>query len=433
MGYAAMNALLAELDLSVPRGTASAMARVVASRVGQAVFGLGLQRRTEPASERELQRVDTLGSLAWSVVQLEPLTGYALQTHHLRLALRSGDRQRAAVALWLEAPLRAMRGSRRVEDTRRTLEAAREMAAGLDETRIPAAVFRTVEGIVALLEGRWVDSLHHLRDAEHAPNTSVIGHSSLRGSIYAMRAMNLYWMGRAGELLQRLPAEVRDMEDHGNLYGWLWLKLLEAWALSCSGKLDAAWATSELVRSRLPEGIFQLHRWYLEFGQVKFLLIEGKAEEAWRRLHEVSRRMRFAVLGQSQRVSGLWVRANAALARAAERPAVRGDMLAEARSLVRQLERERVPWVDALAKTVRASIAQAAGERDEALRLLAESEPLLEAHHLESLLALARFHRGRRLGGDTGRASLSLAERWMAEQHVVPSVTRVLLAGAWET
>jgi hypothetical protein len=429
-GYAAMRALLDDLDLSVPRSTAGALARIVVSRVGQALFGRRLRRRAEPASARELQRVDTLAGLAWSVVQLEPLTGYALQTQHLRLALRSGDRRRAAVALWLEAPVGAMKGTRGEGYTRRTLETARKMAAELGEDGVPAAVCRTIEGYVALLSGRWLDGLNHLDGAEHAANTSVIGHSPVRGSIYAMRAMTLFWMGRSGDLLQVLPAQIRDMEDHNNLYGWLWLKLLEAWALSCSGRLDAAWSVSEGVRARLPDGVFQLHRWYMEFGQVKFLLLEGKADAAWHRLEEVGRRTRFAMLGQSQRVSGIWVRANVALSRALEVPAARGEMLAEARRLARKMERERVPWVDALARAVRASIAEVSGNRDEALRLLAESEPLLEAHHFEAVLAMARLHRGR-LSGQS--ELVHKAETWLTSQRVTPSVTRVLLAGAWES
>jgi tetratricopeptide (TPR) repeat protein len=431
-GFASMNALLAELGLSVPGGPLSAVARMAVNRVEQSVFGLALRSRTQPASERELQRIDTLAGVAWSVVQLEPLTGYALQTQHLKLALRSGDRQRAAIALWLEAPIAAVKGSRGAPYTRRILAAAREMTEGLDESQMPANVLRCVEGIVALLEGRWRDSLLHLKDAEGSPNISVIGHGSLRGSIYAMRAMNLFWMGRSGDFLQNLPAQLRELEDNNNLYGWLWLKLLEAWALSCTGEIDAAWSTSELVSARLPERVFQLHRWYLAFGRAKFLLLEGDPDEAWQQIEDVRRRFRFTLLAQPQRISGWWVRASVALERAARSPAVRAEMLAEARRLTRQIEREDVPWATAIAMTLRASIAQVAGEHAEALRLLGAAEPLLESSHLEAVLAMVRWQRGRQVGGDAGRATRELAESWMAEQRVVPKLRRVLLAGAWE-
>lgn len=412
-GYASMRALLAELDLPVPRSRATSLAQIVRNRVDQALFGFSLRRGT--ASSRELQRIDALGGLAWTVLQLEPLTGYALQTQHLRLALRSGDRLRAATALWLEAPVSAMKGSRGTAHTERIIDAARAMTVGVT---IPDAVGRASEGTVALFEGRWAESLAHLRAAEQAPTTSVAGHGSLRGSIYAMRAINLYWMGRSGDVLDELGAQLRDLEARAHLSGWLWLKLLEAWALSCSGKMDAAWATSSVVEARLPAGAFQLHRSYLAFGRVKFLLIEGKVEEAWRRLQEIRRRTRFAMLGQSQRVSGLWVHASTALARGAARRSARAAMLDEARRLVRKMERERVPWVSAIAQTVRASIAAVAGERSSALQLLADAEPQLEAHGFEALLAMARLQRG-------------AAGAWMQQQRVTPEVQRVLLPG-WE-
>jgi hypothetical protein len=177
--------------------------------------------------------------------------------------------------------------------------------------------------------------------------------------------------------------------------------------------------------------VFKLHLWYLEFQQVKLMLGEGKIEDAWRRLDELERRHRFTLVGQSQRVSGTWVRANVALARAATTPSVRDEMLAQARALARRLERERVPWVAAIARTVRATIADVAGDQRHALELLAEAEPLLEAHHLEAVLAVSRLVRGQRVGGEAGREAVARAEAWMAAEHVAPSVSRVLLPGTW--
>jgi hypothetical protein len=428
-GFATMNTLLAMLDLSVPRSTTGAIARIVGTRIAETIFGRRLRRRSEPASARELQRVDTIGSLAFSVVQLDPVIRYALQRQHLRLALRSGDRQRAAYALWLEAPIIAVKGSRGAAATRRTLQAARDMAAGIDESHMPAAVFRIAEGIVAFLEGRWLEGLQHLQAAEQAPNTSVIGHSSLRGSIYIWRAMNLFWMGRSGDLLAALPSQLRDMEEHGNLYATLWLKLFEGWALSCSGRLEAARKVSESVRARLPPGVFRLHHRHLAHSQLQYLLLDGKAEKAWQ-LMQTGGTRRFAMLGQSQRVAGLWTRANVALGRAVATPAARDAMVAESRKLAHKMERERVPWVDAIARTVRASSALVAGHSDEAVQLLGEAETLLEAHHLESVLAVVRLQRGKMIGGDAGRKTLELAQTWMTAQRVHPSVARIFLAAS---
>jgi hypothetical protein len=141
--------------------------------------------------------------------------------------------------------------------------------------------------------------------------------------------------------------------------------------------------------------------------------------------------MRFATVGQVQRASGMWVRAAAALGRAQASPPLRKKMLGEARRMVRQLERERSPWILALARALEASIASVAGDAGAALRLLGEAEPLLDEHHLESVAAVARLARGRIMGGDSGRELEERAESWLSSQRVSPLVARVLLPGAW--
>jgi hypothetical protein len=424
-GYAAIDSVLAELGLSLPRSGPAAIAQAAWGRLRQKLSSQHLKKRAKPCSERELERLDTIAGLSWAVGMLDPLVGYALQTQHLRLAFRSGDPARAALALALEAPLAAMKGPKR-ERSRRTLDEARRLAVG--DPRVPEALFSTVEGLTALFEGRWPDGLRHMENAENQPHVGPIGHSPLYGTVASMRMMNLFWMGRSGDLLQAIPSVLRSLEERSNLYGWLWLKLLEAWAHSCAGRLQQAWATSVAVRERLPQRGFQLQRWYLEFGQIKFLLIEQRADEAWQRVEALARQMRFSPTGQAQRASGLWVRATTALGCAQASPKARAPMLAEAQRAARKLEREGTPWILALARAVRASIASVSGDEPEAMRLLAEAEPLLDERHLEAVAAVARLARGR----TTGDAALvAKAEAWMASQRVSPLVARVLLPGAW--
>jgi hypothetical protein len=429
-GFAAIGTVLAELGLSLPRSHGAAMAQAAWGLLRQKIRAPRLRVRSTPCSTRELEQVDALAGLSWSVAMLDPLIGYALQTQHLRLAFRSGDRVRAALALALEVPLAAMKGTQR-ERTRRMLATARELAAGAEQGRINDAMFSAVEGISALMAGSWPEAREHLDLAHRQANAGPIGHGSLSGTIAAMRMMNLFWMGRSGDLQKEVPLLLRSMEERSNLYGWLFLKLLEGWAHSCSGRLANAWAASMAAQERLPQRGFQLQRWYLEYGQVKFLLLEQRCDEAWQRLEKLARAMRFATVGQVQRASGRWVRAAAALGCAQASPGTRKKMLGEARRMVRKLERERTPWILALARALEASIASLAGDTDSALRLLGEAEPLLDENHLESVAAVARLARGRLMGGDGGRELGARAESWLQSQRVSPLVARVLLPGEW--
>ncbi|MBX3159070.1 MAG: protein kinase [Deltaproteobacteria bacterium] len=424
-GYAILGTVLDELDLAMPRSRAGAVARIAWGRLRDAMSRGRLHRRRAPPGERELQRIDALGGMVWTTTLLDPLMAAALQTQYLALALRSGDPIRATRALSLDAGLAALAGSH--ARSARSLARARVIAPHAGET---IYALELAEGIVDLLEGRWIASLERLAEVErHA--FQVRGHSSIRGTVYLTQIMNLFWMGRSGDALRRLPALIGDMDQRGNRNGWLWLSLLEAWALSCSGRLDEAWARHAEVEARLPARGFQVLRWYLEFGKVKFLLLEDKGEEAWRQLEEAERRTRFGFIAGSQRLSKAWVRASAALLRGAQQPAQRSAMLAEARRQLRRLAKERPGWVKAVIHGLGACIASVEGRGDDALRLLAEAEPLLETYHLEAPLAVARLVRGRAIGGELGAEAAARGQAWMDAQLASPAIARVLLPGAW--
>jgi serine/threonine protein kinase/tetratricopeptide (TPR) repeat protein len=426
-GYAMLRTVLDKLGLAMPRSRGGAVARIAWGRLGAAMSSGQLRARREPPTERELQRVDTLHAFVWTTTLFDPLMAAALQTQSRALALDSGDAMRASRALLLDAALAALEGSQ--ARSARSLALARELA---PQTAVGGTIFGLdlAEGIIDLLEGRWPESLVRLAEVERNW-FHVKDHSSIRGTSYLMQIMNLFWMGRSGEALRRLPALIGYMERRGNMNGWLWLSLLEAWALSCSGRLDEAWALDREIEARLPARGFQVLRWYLEFGQVKFLLLENQGDEAWRRLQEAERRTRFGLIGPSQRISKTWVHASVALLRGVQHPTERRAMVAEARRAQRRLAKERVGWIHAVVRALDACIASVEGREADSLRLLAEAEPLLETHHLEAALAVARVTRGRAIGGELGADLVTRGQAWMQEQNASPAIARTLLPGAW--
>src|SRR5262249_44926076 len=145
----------------------------------------------------------------------------------------------------------------------------------------------------------------------------LVGSNALRVSNHAWRALSQFWMGRAGDLLQALPRQLRDIERSNNLYTWLWHKLIEGWAMGCCGRFAEAPAACEEVRKLLHPRALKLHRWHLEFGEAELALLESDPDTAWRGIEQFARKYRFMLLGQSQRVSLKWARANAVLNRAA--------------------------------------------------------------------------------------------------------------------
>jgi predicted Ser/Thr protein kinase len=429
-GYTAMSPVLKELGLSIPRSDVGAFARIGYAGLHSLFHG---RPKLKPgtASARELLRVDVLCSLTWALSLFEQTAAFALQKQHLRLALRSGDPARAAQALAVEAMMTSLKeGTRSRGAGRRLLDEARALI-GSDPSHSYLGAITSVEGVVALMEGRWLEGLHLTSVADEKMAVGMAGHGSMRGMMYALRMNNLFWLGRSGETLRAIAPLIRDLEDRSHLAGWIWLKLIESWALGCNGHLEAAWAANAQAAERMAQCESEVQRWYLGCGQAELLLLEGKADEAWKRAVEAERRVRIRLTGQSQRVPGVWVRAMAALARALQVPAERREMIAEAQRMARRLEKEGAPWIDAIAHTMRACIASVSGDEEGALRLLTEAESLLETHHVESALAAARLARGRIIGGDTGRELIARAEAWIAQENTSPALMRALLPGTW--
>jgi hypothetical protein len=336
------------------------------------------------------------------------------------------------MALMLEAAVSAVGGTRSRERTHRLLDAGRALGAGQEIPSVRSAQ-ALMEGVVAIFEGRWLHAHDQLDVADRlcAAVSALPGHGSLRALVWCGQMVAMFWLGRAGDLLRETQSLLRLTEERGNFVGWVWLQLLQSWALGCTGQVEAGLAAADEVRRRLPAGRFELPRWYLEFGHVKFALEQGDADEAWRRVEAARRNTRFWLTGQTQRISAHWVSAAAAVTRAAQNPSARPAMLAEARRLLRRIERERAPWAAGIARALQAGMASVEGDRDGALRLLGESEPLLEAHHLELALAAVRAVRGRLLGGGHGRALCAQAAAWTAAQRISPEALRMHAPGSW--
>jgi hypothetical protein len=360
----------------------------------------------------------------------DPLMGAALQADHLRLALRTGDRARVATAVCLEAGVSAVRGVPAQRETQSLLDRARSLSEGLGRRDIDIAV-AVMSGATAILEGRWREAWKLLGDAEQQVSESPLGHSAYRSFAQYLRMTSLFWMGRSGVAAAHLPSLLREMEQRGHLIGWTWLKIVEMWMLLCSGRVDEAKGCALVAHERLAGHGFPLQRWYLEFGEIFIRLFERDGEGAWQRVNASWPFMRQGFASQVQRVAARWLRANAAVARAVTTPSVQAAMLAEAGKLAKQLDGENASWARALARASQACIASVKGEQDAALRLLTEAEPLLEACHLESVVAAVRITRGKIIGGDTGRDLVARAEAWMAQQHVVASAIWIQLPGRW--
>jgi len=278
----------------------------------------------------------------------------------------------------------------------------------------------SVAGIAANLEGRWKAA----RDLTRRAGTVL--RERCRGVAWEIDNSNYYsllalaYLGEFRELQDALPALLKEAEDRGDLFAATNMRTRLSY-LTRLAQDEPRQAREELrraIEAFSPRG-YVLQSWYELSGQVETLLYEGAAGGArehllarWPALEE-SLFLRI----QTIRINSLHLRARTAIAAAA---AATGQepLLAEAARDVRRIEREEMPWGDALARLLLAGIASIRGDPGEAVAHLASAEEMLEAADMALYASVSRSRRGVLTAGEAGRALAASAADAMRAQGI---------------
>jgi eukaryotic-like serine/threonine-protein kinase len=147
-------------------------------------------------------------------------------------------------------------------------------------------------------------------------------------------------------------------------------------------------------------------------------LYAGDTANAWERIGQVEPQMRASQLLRIQfvRIDVLAHSGRAAVAAAA----AQGSrlLLRAAERYAWQLDRQRLPWADAMALLIRAGVASVRGDATGAATLLTAATVALDAVDMGLFAASARRCLGGLLGGEAGSALISQADAWMASQEI---------------
>jgi hypothetical protein len=166
-------------------------------------------------------------------------------------------------------------------------------------------------------------------------------------------------------------------------------------------------------------------------------LYSNEGAEAWQRLARDEGRLRRSHLLRVQLIRSLSLfalgrSAVASLEGLAEPE--RGARLKQARRARERLQRERMPWTDALEAMLAASVAMASGETPEAEYALRRAIELADAAEMALHAAAARHRLGSLSGGEAGAKLVKDAEEAMTARgvHVPVRYARMLVpGGAW--
>jgi tRNA A-37 threonylcarbamoyl transferase component Bud32/tetratricopeptide (TPR) repeat protein len=415
-GEQVLHAVLAAIGMRAPRSQLAAVLRLVLYRLWIRILGLRfVERESSEVAREDRIRVDALFTASMGFAIVNVVLGACMQARHLIEALRRGDRSQVLRATALEAA-HLCAGGGPVSAREQKLFAIATGLAEREGTPEAKAYVHGARGIGLYQRGRWHEAREALEKRMAVPNFNDSGLSSVRiFVIYTYRAL-----GDFAEAGRRMAKALLVAREQGDLYTQVNLSTGTAQLLAMAK--DDPEGGRRIAREALaqwPQRGFFVQHWQAVAYSAEVDLYVGDGAGAYERLKQAMPRLKKSFLLRAVMVRAMtwYVLGRAAIASLPSSPADRAERLAEARSMAQRLEKEADAWPKSLAAQVRACIANAEGDRAEAIAELrlalarVEGDGGIFTWHVNHKLGLL-------LGGDEGRAMAVDALETMKRQGV---------------
>jgi tetratricopeptide (TPR) repeat protein len=435
-GIAVLRRVLRSVGMSLPSNPTSALRTLLLLRFWLRLRGVRFRERDAGAiSIDELSRIDICWAAVAGLSLVDPVPAAVFQTRNLLLALRAGEPYRVARALAMQAFHSASAGGRSRQRTLGLLNAADQLAQRVGHPHALGMV-ALASGIAAYCVGHWKEAHASCEQAAEIFRTRCTGVAWELTTARLISLPSLIWMGEHTDANRRLHLYQQEARERGELYS---LASVGAFGVHENLAADdpdrARRDLAELVRLWSRQGFHMQHMEQLWVGSHIELYCE-KGDAAWdlmvRQWPDLQRSLLMRV--QLIRIGMRHLRARCALAKAVASGAGNSrPYLASAERDARRLERERMPWGEALAHLIRAGVANGRGEGREALARLEAAMSGLEAQDMRYLAAVARRRLGELRGGDEGRMLIDQVNSWMSTQSIrnPDRFTAMLAPGFW--
>jgi hypothetical protein len=382
--------------------------------------GVGFRPRdASRVAARDLWKLDIAWSGASGLLFTDWIRGVDFHTRYLLLALKAGEPFHLARALAAEAGASAIAGWGARRRTARLLGVATSLAEAVGHPYAQATV-AACSGVAAYLEGRWKDAVAADDRAEQLYRERCTGVAWELDLIHAFSLWALARMGQAAELGRRLPMLLREARERRDLFA---IANLGTYATTmvrlADDDPDGAERESREAMAQWSRGGFHMQHRVAVLGDVHIKLYGGGGRAAWDFLSKFWPAYQRSLLKRTQiiRIDMLNLRALGAMAAAATDPTP-AAFLRSAAADARRLESEGTPLADAHARSIRAALAAAQGDRGAAAELLAQATTLFDAADMGLHAAALRHRLGRLVGGGRGRELTEQATRWMEGQGI---------------
>ena len=213
-GYAVLRELLRGVGLTMPRQGAPAVVALALQRLLLRTSALWPITASSPLSEAAARRLDVCLVVGRGLSMIEPIRGAGFQTRACRMALRTGQPRRVAVALSLEAALEAAAGHKPRSEWTGLLDRSEQLAQQLDDLPI-LAYSRFLRGVTHYLRADWNTSLKYCREAETLLRERCINVWWEVDQSASFGIWNLCYLGQIAEAAVRLAPLLKEAERPG--------------------------------------------------------------------------------------------------------------------------------------------------------------------------------------------------------------------------
>ncbi len=430
-GEQVLHHVLAAVGLRAPRSPLSALFWLIVYRVWARFQGVRYEPRESADVDREDRaRIDALFAVSMGFAVLDLVLSACMNTRHVIMALRKGDRFQVLRASVLAITQFAAEGGPVSKRERALTEVARSLAHEKADWE-GQDFFDACMGVSYYLRGDWAKARAVLDGAYPKLRNQRAGWQS-NANVFG--AWTLLFLGEMRELRRRYDRLLADAEARGDLYTSVQLR---------AGAITHLWlahdepdTASRLIREALGKWCntrFLIQHWQAMIGESNVELYLGRGDAAYERVLRDEAALRRSLLQSSQfvRVYTFFVRGCGAVASAGG--SKRDARIAEARRLAGNLEREAVPYAGVFAALLGAAASQAAGDSSAAAAGLRKGIERCDAMGMRLFGASARLRLAGLVGGEEGRELRQAAQEVAAEQDVprLDLYARTIVAGNW--
>jgi len=419
-GLLSARELFSELGLPLTETTAGALSRIVWDRTCIGVRGLEVnvapEKRIDVKARLRLEALYELsGPLSWAQV----LPGAAVNTHHLRLSLASGESEHVARALAHEATFRALQKPLDTAAYEPLLTRARTLAGPLNEPSLDAFLDHA-EATAASFRFDLVKTQALCTRGYDVIETRCPDSTWLRMNLRMQLGSTAWLTGAFRDLASRTSEWMQEAEQRGDDFArtaqWC-LGFGFASSLMQDRPEEALSRIEDVMRCWPREPFAMAHMGELFATYFSSCYAGGAGAQRWMEAHAAQLDSAFVLRTKSVLAWHLFMRAGAALAACAcETGERRHALLREAIDRTAKLDHVEAIHAKPLALLMRAQIAVREGEPNAARGHVQAAVAGLDALGLHAYVHAARYLQGTLDDSDESRALREQSLRFFGDE-----------------